>query len=197
MTESIFQLKLEKRLLRDAQQGDQLACEKIYRLYASPAYSLARRMLTCPEHAKEATQDAFVSAFRQLSRFQGEVPFWAWLKRIVSNASIDMIRRRKPEVSLDAMSGDAHHPSEHDGAENQLLLEQLLLSLSDEDRVIVWLHDVEGYKHREIASQLGRSVSYSKTRLSRARAKLLCHADISNKENTADQHRLNPALKAT
>ena len=197
MTESIFQLKLEKRLLRDAQQGDQLACEKIYRLYASPAYSLARRMLICPEHAKEATQDAFVSAFRQLSKFQGEVPFWAWLRTIVSNASIDMIRRRKPEVSFDALPGDAHHPHEANGAEDQLLLEQLLNSLTDEDRIVVWLHDVEGFKHREIADQLGRSVSYSKTRLSRARAKLLCLSEPKGPAGSLVQNRLNPALKAT
>ncbi|MCF6225532.1 MAG: sigma-70 family RNA polymerase sigma factor [Xanthomonadales bacterium] len=197
MSESIFQLKLEKQLLRDAQQGNQLACEKIYRLYASPAYSLARRLLVCPEHAKEATQDAFVSAFRRLSSFEGEVPFWAWLRKIVSNASIDMIRRRKPEVSLDAISGDAHHPSVTDSAANQLLLEQLLLSLCDDDRVIVWLHDVEGFKHHEIASQLGRSVSYSKTRLSRARAKLLCFAEKETPAPISAARKFSPLMKAT
>lgn len=197
MSETIFQLKLEKQLLRDAQQGDQLAYEKIYRLYASPAYSLARRLLICPEHAKEATQDAFVSAFRRLPSFKGEVPFWAWLRKIVSNASIDIIRRRKPEVSLDAIRGDAHHPSVVDSAANQLLLEQLLLSLSDDDRVIVWLHDVEGFKHHEIASQLGRTVSYSKTRLSRARAKLLCYAEKETPAPKSRLRKLNPVMKVT
>ncbi len=197
MTESIFQLKLEKQLLLDAQQGDQLACEKIYRLYASPAYSLARRLLNCPENAKEVTQDAFVSAFRRLDQFHGDVPFWAWLRKIVSNASIDVIRRRKPEVSLDALPGDAHHPQETGTAEDQLLLEQLLGGLSDEDRVIIWLYDVEGFKHREIATQLGRSVSYSKTRLSRARVKILNHAGIDKKTKTTVEPSLNSALKET
>ena len=185
MTKPVFQLRLDEQLLYSAQQNDQNACEQIYRLYASPAYTLAKRLLVCPEQARDATQDAFVAAFRKLGSFHGEVPFWSWLKRIVSNACIDIIRKRKPEVSLDAMRGDSHHPGIADTAIDQLQIEQVLASLDDEDRVIVWLYDVEGYKHREIAKMLNRSVSYSKTRLSRARAKLL-NAEVEFQERTAD-----------
>ncbi len=173
MTKSVFQLRLDAQLLQQAQQGDQRACKQIYRLYAAPAYSLAKRLLVCPEHARDATQDAFVAAFRKLDKFQDVSPFWSWLKRIVSNSCIDIIRKRKPEASLDSLQGDAHHPRLADTAEQQLLLEQVLKSLDTEDRVVVWLYDVEGFKHREIAKLLGRSISYSKTRLSKARTKLL------------------------
>ncbi len=185
MTKSVFQLKLDANLLHRARQGDQAAYEQIYRLYAAAAYNLAKRLLVCPDHARDATQDAFVSAFRKLDKFQEIVPFWSWLKRIVSNSCIDIMRKRKPEVSLDAMQGDSHHPSVADTALQQLHLEQVLASLEPEDRVVVWLYDVEGYKHREIAEMLNRSVSYSKTRLSRARTKLL-NTDIELQKHTAD-----------
>ena len=64
------------------------------------------------------------------------------------------------------------HSGDQDGMGHSMDLEQALGQLDDEDRMVVWLHDVEGYKHREIARLAGKTESYSKTRLNRARAKL-------------------------
>jgi RNA polymerase sigma-70 factor (ECF subfamily) len=118
------------------------------------------------------TQEAFITVFRKLRQFRGDAPFWGWLRRVVVNQAISTLRRgpRTPELEF-----QDYHAAADDGQEQVSLavdLEAALASLDDEDRAIVWLHDVEGYGHQEIAEMFGKTESFSKTRLSRARAKL-------------------------
>jgi len=167
-----FDINLDELTLASAKRGDTLACEKIYRRFQKPAFSVAFRVCNNRELAQDITQEAFITAFKRLKQYRGDSPFWGWLRRVVVNHAISALRKlpRHDAVELE----DYMTPREGDqaGMSNCMDLEQALGQLVDEDRLVVWLHDVEGYKHREIAELVGKTESYSKTRLNRARAKL-------------------------
>ena len=172
MTGSGFDIHLDEVTLAGAKRGDMHACEKIYRSFHTPAYTLAVRICKCRELAKEVTQEAFITAFRRMPQFRGESPFWGWLRRVVINHAISSLRKlpRHDAVELEDYMAPANGDQESLG--RAMDLSQALEQLSDKDRQVVWLHDVEGYKHREIAQLFGMTESYSKTRLNRARARL-------------------------
>ena len=164
--------ELDEVTLARARRGDMRACEAIYRKFHGPAFTVAVRVCKCRELAREVTQEAFITAFKRIRQFRGEAPFWGWLKRVVVNHAISALRKlqRFEAVELEDHMGGSRGDQERVG--QSMDLEQALGQLSDEDRMVVWLYDVEGYKHREIAAMVGKTESYSKTRLNRARARL-------------------------
>ena len=172
MAQSPFDIEVDEMTLAQARRGALPACERIFRSFQQPAYSVAFRICQCPETAQEITQEAFITVFRKLGQFRGDAPFWCWLRRVVANHAISTLRRNAKMRETELQ--DFH--AQETGAEEQLGLamdlEAALASLGDEDRAVVWLHDVEGYGHQEIADMFGMSESFSKTRLSRARARL-------------------------
>lgn len=172
MAHSGFDIEIDEVTLAGARRGDVSACEKIYRLYQRPAFTVAYRVCCCREMAQEIMQEAFITAFRRIGQFRGESPFWGWLRRVVVNHAISTLRK-KPKVDIvEFEEYQAWVPGEQERIGLAIDLESALRELSDEDRTIVWLHDVEGYKHREIASLFGKTESFSKTRLARARQRL-------------------------
>ena len=165
-------MTLDEMTLARARRGDMRACEAIYRRFHGPAFTVAVRICKCRELAREVTQEAFITAFKRIRQFRGEAPFWGWLKRVVVNHAISALRKRQrfEEVELqDYMAGNS---GDQERIGQSMDLEQALEQLGDEDRMVVWLYDVEGYKHQEIAAMVGKTESYSKTRLNRARTKL-------------------------
>lgn len=172
MTGSGFDIHLDEVTLAGAKRGDMHACEKIYRSYHTPAYTLAVRICKCRELAKEVTQEAFITAFKRVPQFRGESPFWGWLRRVVINHAISSLRKLRRHDTLELEDYMAPTCGDQEGLGRAMDLSQALEQLSDEDRLVVWLYDVEGYKHGEIAQLLGKTESYSKTRLNRARARL-------------------------
>ena len=133
---------------------------------------MAYRVCQCRELAQEITQEAFITVFRKLGQFRGDAPFWGWLRRVVVNHAISSLRRapKADPVELQDYHGKAESASDQVGL--AMDLESALAVLGAQDRTIVWLHDVEGYNHREIADLFGKTESFSKTRLSRARSQL-------------------------
>lgn len=140
--------------------------EKVYRAYSRPAWTLAVRLSGNEANAWDAVQNGFVKAFEKIAQLERADRFGAWLRRIVVNQVMDSGRR-----SMDPLP-EQHEPAEaapdHDGA---LDLLRALGRLETFDRAVLWLHDVEGLTHGEIAETLDQSIPWSKTRLSRARAK--------------------------
>ena len=172
MSSSPFDIELDDMTLARATRGNLRACESIYRKFHQPAYSVAYRICQCREMAQEIAQEAFITAFRKLKQYRGDAPFWGWLRRVVVNHAISTIRR---ESKMGTVEFQEYHGPAEDGQQRAGLakdLESALAMLGREDRAVVWLHDVEGYNHREIAGLFGKTESFSKTRLSRARAKL-------------------------
>jgi len=172
MANSGFDIDVDELTLRGAKRGDMAACERIYRLYRGPAFTVAVRIVRCRELAQDVTQEAFISAFRRVSQFRGDSPFWGWLRRVVINHAISALRRRPSAEIIAFEEYQAWEPGEQDSIGMAMDLESALAELDDDDRTIVWLHDVEGYKHKEIARLFGKTESFSKTRLARARARL-------------------------
>ena len=167
-----FETDVDEVTLARAKRGDLDACERIYRQFHRPVFTVTVRVVNCRHLAQDVTQDAFITAFRRLGQFRGDAPFWGWLRRLAVNHAISALRKkpRGEVVTFEDFRASCEGEQENIGRARDL--EQALALLDDQDRTIVWLHDVEGYKHGEIAKLFGKTESFSKTRLSRARARL-------------------------
>jgi len=156
--------------------GDASAFERIYRTHVARIHSLTRRMLSTRE-ADEVTQDIFVRTWQKLGQFRGESAFATWLHRLAINVVIE--RRRSFAVQRERMTDD---PSALDmltvapaRADLTVDFEQAIAQLPPGAREIFTLHDVEGYKHREIAAMLEITAGTSKRQLHRARMLMRKH----------------------
>jgi RNA polymerase sigma-70 factor (ECF subfamily) len=172
MATSPFEIELDEITLAQARRGQPPACERIFRAFQGPAYSVAFRICQSRETAEEVTQEAFITAFRKIRQFRGDAPFWGWLRRVVVNHAITTIRRASRVNALEFQDYLAATDGEQESVGMAMDLESALARLDTRDRAVVWLHDVEGYGHQEIAILFGKTESFSKTRLSRARARL-------------------------
>jgi len=172
MSRSVFEIELDDLTLARARNGDLAACEAIFRLYNQPAFGIALRVCQCPQLAQDVTQEAFISAFSRIRQFRGDAPFWGWLRRVVVNHAISALRKRPNHQTVELEENHAVHHGEEARMDLSAELETALSKLAGEDRAVVWLHDVEGYSHKEIAGFFGMTESFSKTRLSRAHARL-------------------------
>jgi len=153
-----------------AAAGDASAFERLYRTHVARIHSLTRRMLGTHE-ADEVTQDIFVRTWQKLGQFRGESAFSTWLHRLAVNVVIE--RRRTFAINRERMADDASAldfvtvaPARGDLTVD---FEHAIEQLPAGARGILVLHDVEGYKHREIASMLGIATGTSKRQLHRAR----------------------------
>lgn len=188
MTGSAFDIELDDLTLARARRGDMHACGQIFHAYHQPAWSVAMRLCRCREMAHEVTQEAFITAFRRIGQFRGDAPFWGWLRRVVINHAISALRRQPPASTVELEEHHAHSSGQADRLGQSMDLEAALASLAPEDRAVVWLHDVEGYNHAEIAGMFGMTESFSKTRLSRARAKLRELIGDNERKDTHHEH---------
>jgi RNA polymerase sigma-70 factor, ECF subfamily len=167
-----------------AQKGDTAAFNQLVRAYQEIVYRTAFRVLGERASAEDATQEAFISAFKHIRSYRGG-SFKAWLLRIVTNACYDQLRakQRRPASSLDA--ADEDHPdsdriadraeSPEEFAERQelgSLIQRGIGALAPDQRLTVVLADVEGLSYEEIAQVTGTNVGTVKSRLSRARFEL-------------------------
>jgi RNA polymerase sigma-70 factor (ECF subfamily) len=192
MMGSGFDIDLDELTLAGARRGDMRACEKIYRKFHKQAFTVAVRICNNRELAQDVTQEAFITAFKRVHQYRGDSPFWGWLRRVVVNHAISALRKLPRHDAVELEDFMSPRSGDQESMGHCMDLEQALAQLSDEDRMVVWLHDVEGYKHREIAKLAGKTESYSKTRLNRARARL--RTLISDSDNQTIQ---NTTLNAT
>jgi RNA polymerase sigma-70 factor (ECF subfamily) len=136
-------------------------------------YNLAYRMLGDTEDARDATQEAFLSCFRNLSSFRGEAAFSTWLHRIAVNACYDSLRRRRDTASLDATPIEpSPHPDHADRADTALDVQRALLSVPPDFRAVLVMHEVQDMPVEDVAEVLGLPVGTVKSRLHRARVAL-------------------------
>ena len=161
-----------------AASGDASAFERLYRQHVSRIYSLVRRMLNDDE-AAEVTQDVFVRAWQKLGTFRGEAAFGTWLHRLAVNVILarreTLGTRRKRYLEGDAMLEFV--PSRKAGPELAIDFESAMQRLPEGAKEVFVLHDVEGYRHEEIAEMLGLATGTSKSQLHRARQALRRHLD--------------------
>jgi len=156
-----------------AARGDRRAFERLYRGHVARVHSLARRMVGHDE-ANEMTQDVFVRAWEKLGTFRGESAFGTWLYRVAVNV---MLARRAKFAVQRARHGGAEEvletvPAKHAHADLAIDFEASIGRLPEGARQVFVLHDVEGFKHEEIARMLGVTSGTSKAQLHRARMML-------------------------
>jgi RNA polymerase sigma-70 factor (ECF subfamily) len=179
----------EPALIRDAQHGDLNAFNRLVLEYQSLVYNLAYRIMGEADSASDATQEAFISVYKNIGGYRGG-SFKGWLLRIVTNACYDELRRRKrrPAASLEALSvveagpdaeGEAQLVSEAEAPEAQAeraelsaVIQRCLDRLPDDQRLAVVLCDVQGFDYSEIAAAMRTALGTVKSRIARARLKL-------------------------
>lgn len=146
--------------------GDSVGFDEAYRRFGRSLYGTALRMLRGSADAEDAMQDTFLALYHK----QPDLPPAAlgpWLRRVLVNRCLDRLRRgqrwRESEVGVE------HEPTAPADEYRGLDLDRAVARLPERARVVFLLHDVEGFKHREMAEQLGLSDSTTKTQLFRAR----------------------------
>jgi RNA polymerase sigma-70 factor, ECF subfamily len=177
----------EAALIQDAQHGDLEAFNRLVLAYQDALYNTALRILGDDDQASDATQEAFISAFRSLNSYRGG-SFKAWLMRTVTNACYDELRRqkRRPTTPLEPENDDDEEiesprwladrsmsPEEKfDAAELEHALQHCLNALPTDFRAVVVLADVQGLDYTEIATAIRSPLGTIKSRLARARLRL-------------------------
>jgi RNA polymerase sigma factor (sigma-70 family) len=167
-------------LIRAASAGDARAHEAIYRCCQRPLHTLIRRLVPRTAIAEELFQETFVEILRNIRQYSGEGSFGGWVRSIAVSKCLMYLRSpwHQSRLSLDVDDSEAaaallDHASPVDV---QVLasadIERALAALPTLTRGIVWLHDVEGYTHVEIARLVGRTTSFSKSQLARAHVRL-------------------------
>jgi RNA polymerase sigma-70 factor, ECF subfamily len=179
----------DSALVARLKAGDQDAYEEVVRTLGGRMLAVARRFLDDDEAARDAVQDAFLSAFRGIQRFDGQAQLSTWLHRIVVNASLMRIRtrQRRPEQSIEPMlpvfAEDGHHAEtvvswaesgEHVLAqkETRALVRAGIAELPETYRSALLMRDIDGLSTREAADLVGISENALKLRLHRARQAL-------------------------
>ena len=155
-----------------AAAGDRVAFERLYRANVNRVYSLCTRMAGDRTLAEELTQDVFVRAWEKLDQFRGDSLFSTWLHRLAVNVVLNARkgegrRRSRMEDGEDTLDTVAQTRAAPYGL--RMDLEQAIAGLPPGARKVFVLHDVQGYKHEEIAGMLGVTVGGSKAQLHRAR----------------------------
>ena len=140
----------------------------VYQRYAKAAWTLALRLSSCEAHAWDAVQEGFLQAFSKINQLRDPARFGFWLRRIIVNQVMDQYRH--PFEPLPAEMADQPGPAA--SVSNWMDIENALAELTELDRMVIWLHDAEGMTHEEIADLAEQSISWSKSRLSRARKRL-------------------------
>jgi RNA polymerase sigma-70 factor, ECF subfamily len=161
-----------------AASGDAHAFERLYRAHAVRVHNLVRRMLS-DDDADEVTQDVFVRAWQKLHTFRGEASFGTWLHRLAVNVVLARRSALGTRRSRFAEGEDAFAavPARRATPEIGIDFEAALAQLPDGAKQVFVLHDVEGYRHEEIAEILGVATGTSKSQLHRARMALRQHLD--------------------
>ena len=172
-------IQIDPAIVKRAARGDARAHEIIYRAFASPVYSLCLRFTKVPAQAEDLVQDTFIEIMRSIGQFRGEAALGSWIRRIAVSKALMFLRsawtsrgQSLADDWQDATPDDAVGQGLSRQPDTAMDLQSALANLPSVSRAVVWLHDVEGFTHKEIAALMGRSESFSKSQLSRAYQRL-------------------------
>ena len=165
-------------IIEKCKQNDRKAQLQLYNQYCDGMFVVAKRFVKDSFEAEDIVQEAFIKAFMKLHQYKAEVTFGAWLKRIVINKSIDLLKSKKQELlELD----EVHMKVVDTDYEDEWLVDDAITidevkdainRLPDKYKFVVMMFLIEGYDHQEIAEVLNISETASRTQLSRGKTKL-------------------------
>ena len=165
----------ERLLIARVLAGDDAAARELYDTHVDRVYRLCFRLAGDEDLARDCTQDTFIRVFERLDTFRGDAALSTWLHSVAVSTTLNALRKvnrfRQRETDLDEalVIGSARNGAEPDLKQK---LKRAIDELPDAYRVVLVMHDVEGYTHEEIGDALGVRTGTSKARLSRARASL-------------------------
>ena len=167
----------------------------IYKNYSQAVYGLLYRMVWHKETAQELMQDTFIDVLTKLSSYRAESNLYAWIRKIAVNNCLMYFRKNKKiltqlndEVVFLELESNCVRNNE-----SKIDVQKLLKRLTPKRRLVVWLHEVEGMTHKEIAGVMNKSVSFSKTELSRALSQLQGYVAEEKNQNFPESKK---AIKA-
>ncbi len=170
---------IDPAIVKRATLGEAKAHEILYRAFSAPVYSVCLRFTRVPAQAEDLLQETFIEVIRKIAQFRGDAPVGIWIRRIAVSKALMFLRSAWhargqsldddwEEITFDGRASAAGS-QQHDQAMD---LDAALADLPAVGRTVVWLHDVEGYTHKEIAGLMGKTESFSKSQLSRAYQRL-------------------------
>jgi RNA polymerase sigma factor (sigma-70 family) len=170
-------INIHQEVIDACKAGDRNAQFRIYKLYYKAMFNTSLRILNDTMEAEDVMQEAFLQAFQRIHTYTGEGSFGSWLKRIVTNKSLDAIRKRKLKVSFEEENIEFPDIAEENREEEMQLqiaeVKDAINELPQEYRVIITLFLIEEYSHEEISEMLNISNNLSRTRLVRAKQKVM------------------------
>ncbi len=163
---------LHKDIIEACKQNDAKAQMKLYDLYCKGMFLAAKRYIKDDMLAEDVMQESFIKAFKKIHTYKGDVPFGAWLKRIVINGSIDELKRKKLEIV--SINQELQEQKQDDSwyVDDRISTEKVIDcidKLKEKYKVVVSLYLLEGYDHQEISQILGISEVTSRTHLMRGK----------------------------
>jgi RNA polymerase sigma factor (sigma-70 family) len=176
----LVEIDVPPDVLASARFGSERAQAAIYAAVAPATFGLVRRLAGSRALAEDLFQETMMAVFQGLSGYRGEAPLGAWVRQIAVSKCLMYLRspwhRARSRLNFESDSGarsaEALLPATPGPRAESLDVERALASLAPTARAVVWLFEVEGYSHEEIARSFGRSVSFSKSQLARAHIKL-------------------------
>ena len=165
-------------IIEKCKQNDRKAQLQLYNQYCNGMFVVAKRFVKDSFEAEDIVQEAFIKAFMKLHQYKAEVTFGAWLKRIVINKSIDLLKSKKQElleldeVHMKVVDTDYEDEWLVDDAITLDEVKDAINRLPDKYKFVVMMFLIEGYDHQEIAEVLNISETASRTQLSRGKTKL-------------------------
>jgi len=165
-------------LVVECKQGSKKACYELYRLYSKAMLNIACRIVGNVEEAEDVLQEAFLDAFNKLKDFRQETTFGLWLKQIVVNRSINLLRKRRMElveIENDHLENIGAEEDDYDDEDIQYQVSQVkecMKLLPEGYRVVLSLYLFEGYDHEEIGQILNITENTSRTQFLRGKRKL-------------------------
>jgi RNA polymerase sigma-70 factor (ECF subfamily) len=171
----LAEIEISEADLAAARAGDLAVRGALFSRLATPTLAIIRRLVNHRALAEDLLQDTLIAMFEHLDDFRGEAPFGVWVRSIAVSRCLMAFRSpwNRARVALENFTDDHRLPVEPDGRTADLIdLDRALARLSPVTRAVVWLYDVEGWSHEEIAKGFDRSVSFSKSQLARGHARL-------------------------
>ena len=165
---------IEDSIINRCKKGDNIAFEEIYNKYKKAMLNLSYRFLNRNEDANDVLQESFIKAFQNISNFENEAAFGSWLKRVVINHSIDILKKKKNNsISIDQLEIIEEIEEPNDIKYDIETVKKCIQELPDGYRIVLTLYLFEDYSHKEIANTLNISESTSKSQYNRAKKKII------------------------
>ena len=160
--------------IQRAIEGDERALRALWSQHAPHIDAVVRRLAGDPDLAEDIAQEVWIQIFRALPSYRGESQFGTWAHRIAVNRTLNALRRTRRLVKIETDMEEETVAVEHTGDRAMLrsVIDAAAAQLSPGARTVFLMHDVEGYTHEEIATELGITPGGSKSQLFKARAKL-------------------------